>query len=156
MDVKQGMPNSPPDLTLGTSKVHLASLFLTRSLNSNFQLGIIHTVGPNLAGRGVEGPTEDDEKQLSSCYKRCLDVALKEGMNSIAFCSISTGLYCYNLDKATAVAFRTVQTWLTENSSIKMKIVFCTFAHPDTNAYEKELGISKYLTNEVNGFNSRK
>jgi O-acetyl-ADP-ribose deacetylase (regulator of RNase III) len=64
---------------------------------------VIHTVGP--VYRGANPSTE---RLLESAYRRSLEVALANGIRSVAFPSISTGVYGYPLEEAAPVALRTV------------------------------------------------
>lgn len=68
---------------------------------------ILHTVGP----RYKEANKTRCQELLSSCYRTCLEVATMNGIRSIAFCSISTGIFQYPLPDATAVAMTTIRDW---------------------------------------------
>ena len=96
---------------------------------------VVHTVGPIVQGR-VPGPR--DEQALASCYTSCLDAAEASGARSIAFCSISTGLFGYPVERAAPVALGTVETWL-ERRRGEMHVVFNTFSASDTLVYRKAL-----------------
>jgi O-acetyl-ADP-ribose deacetylase (regulator of RNase III) len=71
---------------------------------------VIHTVGPVYWQEG----TERAAKLLTSAYRRSLEVAMENGVRSVAFPSISTGAYGYPIDKAAAVALRAVMAFLDE------------------------------------------
>lgn len=71
---------------------------------------IIHTVGPVWRG-GDSG----EEEALKSCYKNALLLAKENGIRSIAFPSISTGLYCFPVEKAAEIAMNTVKKFISEN-----------------------------------------
>ena len=95
---------------------------------------VIHTVGPI-----VQGPlTKKHEELLASCYKSCLDIAEKNGVKSIAFCCISTGVFMFPNQRAAEIAVETVKNWLDETGS-EMKIVFNVFKDLDFEIYEKLL-----------------
>jgi O-acetyl-ADP-ribose deacetylase (regulator of RNase III) len=70
---------------------------------------VIHTVGPIFENR----PT--DAMQLASCYENCLRLAVKNDLRSIAFPAISTGIYGYPVEDATAIALTTVWDFLAAN-----------------------------------------
>jgi len=82
---------------------------------------VIHTVGPVWAG-GVSGETQ----LLTSCYRRSLEIAAERRLTSIAFPSISTGVYRYPIRKAAKIAFNAVTTFVQQPSSIQ-RVVFCCF-----------------------------
>ncbi len=65
---------------------------------------VIHTPGPIWQG-GHRG----EAKLLASCYNSCLTLAVGNGIRSIAFPSISTGVYSYPLDEAAAIAVKTAK-----------------------------------------------
>ena len=64
---------------------------------------IIHTVGPIWIGGGIGEP-----KMLKSCHRECLQLAVENGVQSIAFPAISTGTFRYPLEKAGPIALKTV------------------------------------------------
>ena len=87
---------------------------------------VIHTVGPAIP-YGAEPSSEDCEK-LESCYKSCLDLAGYNGLKSIAFCSISTGVFNFPQIKAAQIAIRTVEDYLSENETSLEKVIFDSFS----------------------------
>ena len=97
---------------------------------------IIHTVGP--VWRGGESGESD---LLSSCYRRCIELAQENGISSIAFPCISTGVYRYPTQLAAKVAIQSVLESLRKNSSIA-EVVFCCFAQEDCLYYERLLSES--------------
>jgi O-acetyl-ADP-ribose deacetylase (regulator of RNase III) len=94
---------------------------------------VIHTVGPVWRG-GHAGEAE----LLADCYRRSLDEAERVGAMSIAFPSISTGLYGYPVAAAADVAVRSVRGRLDAGSSIDA-VVFCTYGSEATAAFEAAL-----------------
>lgn len=96
---------------------------------------VIHTVGPIVSDR----LTKEHCKKLESCYKSCLELAAQYGIESIAFCCISTGEFRFLNDRAAEIAVKTVKNFLTENKSIK-KVIFNVFKDTDRQIYEELLG----------------
>jgi len=86
---------------------------------------IIHTVGP--VWRGGEAGEPD---QLASCYRRCMEIANAQGFASIAFPSISTGIFGYPIEQAAAVAVATVRGALAAGSSVT-EVLFACFSETD-------------------------
>ena len=95
---------------------------------------IIHTVGPVWRG-GEAGEPE----QLSSCYRRCMEIANAQGFASIAFPSISTGIFGYPIEQAAGVAVTTVRKALAAGSSVT-EVTFACFSDADLAVYQAVLG----------------
>ena len=95
---------------------------------------VIHTVGP--VWHGGEGR---ETELLASCYYKSLMVAVENGIRTIAFPSISTGVYGYPVDKAAKVAVQTVNRFLTDNPG-KIDVVYWVLFDDRTfNAYQSEI-----------------
>lgn len=90
---------------------------------------VIHTVGP----------IGNDPKKLSSCYNRCLEIVKEEKLRTVAFPCISTGIYGYDIQKATPVVLTTVRKWLRDNHENIDRIIFCIFLAKDVQVYEENL-----------------
>lgn len=91
---------------------------------------ILHTVGPIVQGR----LTKEHERQLASCYRSCLNLAEQNGLESVAFCCISTGVFMFPQQRAAEIAVETVRSWLDETGS-QMKVVFNVFKDRDLQIY---------------------
>lgn len=92
---------------------------------------VIHTVGPVWKGGNYGEP-----EKLASCYKRSLEIALANGVKSIAFPNISTGVYGYPKSDAAKIAVQTVTQFLTENGEIE-KVIFCVFDMENMEIYKR-------------------
>lgn len=124
-----------PDLVhecrlLGGCKTGEAKLTRGYRLPAGF---IIHTVGPVWRGGGY-----GEAELLQSCYQRALTIAAAQGLHSIAFPSISTGIYGYPIDLAAAIAIGTCRVFLLQPTSIE-RIVFCCFSAADLDVYQRQL-----------------
>ena len=95
---------------------------------------IIHTVGPIINGK----LTSEDCDLLESCYKSCLELAVKNNLDSIAFCCISTGEFHFPNDKAAQIAVKTVEEFMKKETSLK-KVIFNVFKDMDKEIYRKLL-----------------
>ena len=95
---------------------------------------ILHTVGPRIQ-RFV---SIKDEELLASCYSECLKLAADTGVESIAFCCISTGIFCFPQQRAAEIAISTVRKFLNTDNRIK-KVVFNVFKDEDFAIYSKEI-----------------
>lgn len=94
---------------------------------------IIHTVGPVWRG-GANGEPE----LLASCYRRSLEIAAAAEVRSIAFPSISTGIFGYPIEAASQVAVTSVRSFLARESSVE-SVVFCCFSETDLAIYDAML-----------------
>lgn len=92
---------------------------------------VIHAVGPVWRG-GAHGEAD----LLASCYRRCLQIAAQAGVRTIAFPSISTGIYGYPIEQAAAVAVGTVRDALRDASTPIREVIFCCFSAQDLAVYE--------------------
>ena len=95
---------------------------------------VLHTVGPI-----IEGPvTAEDERLLASCYRSCLELAEENGVDSIAFCCISTGVFHFPNQRAAEIAVETVRKFKAETGS-EMKVIFNVFKDLDFEIYRRLL-----------------
>jgi O-acetyl-ADP-ribose deacetylase (regulator of RNase III) len=98
---------------------------------------IIHTVGPVWVG----GNNNEDEL-LASCYLNSLRLAVENGIKTIAFPAISTGVYGFPLERATKIAVSTVKDFLSNDNTLE-KVIFVCF---DDNTY-------RVYSEIISGFN---
>ena len=96
---------------------------------------VLHTVGPIVQGR----VTAEDERLLASCYRACLELAAENGLESVAFCCISTGEFHFPNDRAAEIAVETVRAFLGRETSVK-KVIFNVFKDLDRAIYARLLG----------------
>lgn len=96
---------------------------------------VIHTVGPIVQGK----LTQKDQDLLRSCYRSCLDLAEERGIESIAFCCISTGVFCFPNARAAEIAVETVKEHKAQTGS-DIKVVFNVFKEEDEGIYRRLLG----------------
>jgi len=94
---------------------------------------VIHTVGPVWNG-GASG----EHTKLRSAYRRCFEVLHENALRSVAFPSISTGVYGYPIEKASVIAIKTAKECLEEFKEIE-KVVFVLFSSLDYNTYKKHM-----------------
>ena len=94
---------------------------------------VIHTVGP-VYRSGSAGEPE----LLRNAYANSLNLAEKHGLRSIAFPSISTGVYGYPIEEASKIAIRSVVGHL-NGQTIVEKVVFVLFSFPDFEVYRKNM-----------------
>ena len=97
---------------------------------------VIHTVGPVWRG-GEHGEPE----LLASCYRRAIGVAAQNGLRSLAFPSISTGVYGYPFEPAARIAIATVRAATRELTGIA-EVIFCCHSAGDLAIYQRLLGQS--------------
>ncbi len=105
-------------------------------ITSGYQLParyVIHTVGPVWHG-GQHGEAE----LLASCYRRSLEIATSYQLLSIAFPSISTGVYGYPFLQAAQVAISSVNDFIQHDDSL-ITIIYCCFSSKDKQIYDQIL-----------------
>jgi O-acetyl-ADP-ribose deacetylase len=83
---------------------------------------VIHTVGPVWSG-GAKG----EPAVLASCYEQSLNLAVRHGLKSVAFPSISTGVFGYPVELAAPTAVRTVREFTAHTDEID-EVIFCCFS----------------------------
>ena len=86
---------------------------------------VIHTVGPVYYGKGNE------PELLASCYRNSLAIAKENGLQSIAFPCISTGVYGYPKAEAAQIAMRTIK-----ESDYDGEVIVCCFSQSDATYYQ--------------------
>ena len=94
---------------------------------------VIHTVGPIVYGR----LTKNDCDLLRSCYLSCLEIAERNGVESIAFCCISTGEFHFPNRAAAQIAVDTVKEYKTHSN---IEVIFNVFKDEDYEIYRELLG----------------
>ena len=97
---------------------------------------ILHTVGPIIQW----SVTKEDEALLTSCYRECLKLAADQGVESIAFCCISTGVFRFPQQRAAEIAVATVKEFMKKDDNVK-KAVFNVFKEEDLRIYKDLLKI---------------
>ncbi|HEY3082559.1 MAG TPA: O-acetyl-ADP-ribose deacetylase [Chloroflexota bacterium] len=97
---------------------------------------VIHTVGPVWHGGGRGEP-----ELLASCYRSVFALARERGIRTLAFPAISTGVYGYPLEDATAVAVAETRRFVGENPDALDRVVFVCFGQAAHDAYARELGV---------------
>lgn len=93
---------------------------------------VFHAVGPIYHGR------KEDEQLLASAYQSCLNLAEQKGITSIAFPSLSTGVYGYPLEEAAPVALHTIIEHIKKPTSLK-QVTMVLFGNRAYQAFEKAL-----------------
>ena len=96
---------------------------------------VIHTVGPVVSG----DVTETDEELLRSCYLSCLEKASENRVKSIAFCCISTGVFCFPNRRAAEIAVETVREYRSKNNG-GIEVIFNVWKDIDLEIYRGLLG----------------
>jgi O-acetyl-ADP-ribose deacetylase (regulator of RNase III) len=94
---------------------------------------VIHAVGP-VYHDGKHG----EDRLLSGAYKTSLELAVKHNLKSIAFPSISTGVYGYPVEQASEIALKTVMDFIKKNNTLSL-VRFVLFSDGDLKVYEKTL-----------------
>ena len=117
---------------------------------------IIHTLGP----LGDDSFASNAIQELGLCYKNCLDIAVQNGIRSVAFSNISVGALSFSIEKAAPIAVSAVLEWLSreENAYQIDLIVFANSSHFDCSVYTSILrsklsltGVTDFNTGNGNG-----
>ncbi|MBR5338784.1 MAG: protein-ADP-ribose hydrolase [Lachnospiraceae bacterium] len=96
---------------------------------------VVHIVGPIVSGK----LTQALEQDLSCCYKNTLDLCVENGIRSVAFCCISTGVFSFPNERAAEIAVQTVTEWLMAHPDGMERVIFNVFKDEDKAYYEAEL-----------------
>ena len=91
---------------------------------------VIHTVGPVWHGGGRNEP-----ELLASCYRRAIEIAAQNGIRTLAFPGISTGVYGYPKEPAARIAVATVRNSVQAFSAIR-EVIFCCHSADDLALYQ--------------------
>jgi len=97
---------------------------------------VVHIVGPIVEG----ALTEPLERDLAACYGNTLDLCRENGLRSVAFCCISTGVFRFPADRAAQIATDTVSRWLDGHPGAVDRVIFNVFSDGDLVRYERLLG----------------
>ena len=98
---------------------------------------VIHTVGP-IIPNGI--PTESQKEQLASCYRNIMACADENGLESVAFCCISTGEFRFPNQLAAEIAVQTVKDYLNAHPDCSVRqVVFNVFKDEDRDIYQRIL-----------------
>ncbi len=100
---------------------------------------IIHTVGPVWRG-GSNGEPE----LLEQCYRNCIEIAEQHQLRTVAFPSISTGIFGYPITLAARTAIAVTRDAISTQSSI-VEVTFCCFSDGDLAEYERALSERRTL-----------
>ena len=113
---------------------------------------VIHTVGPRW-----HGGKYNEADILANCYRNSLHLAVEHGIRSVAFPSISTGIYSYPLHQAATIAVNSVSKFVYENPDSLDEIVWVLFDAKTKEAYDKALNeLDKSLTEQMRNSSVRK
>lgn len=114
--------------------LHTGKAFITKGHNLPAKY-VIHTVGPIV----YERVTEKEKIQLINCYRSSLELAVENGIRTIAFPCISTGEFRFPKEEACKLAILAVENFLKEHRENFDKIVFNVYGEEDYKIYERNL-----------------
>ena len=95
---------------------------------------IVHVVGPVVGG----ALTDTHREQLAACYRNTMMLCDRQGVHSLAFCCISTGVFSFPQEAAADIAVRTVKDYLDGNTKIR-RVIFNVFTDEDARIYRERL-----------------
>ena len=96
---------------------------------------VLHTVGPIVQGQ----VTRQDRLDLANCYRACLALAAENGLRSVAFCCISTGVFHFPNRQAAEIAVKTVTECLNRQPTSIQRVIFNVFKDIDADIYRSLL-----------------
>ena len=96
---------------------------------------VVHVVGPIVQ----YGLTPELERDLADCYRNTLDLCRDEGLRSVAFCCISTGVFRFPNRRAAEIAVATVTDWLAAHEGAMDRVIFNVFKDEDRELYHELL-----------------
>lgn len=114
--------------SLGGCPTGEAKITKAYKLSSKF---VIHTPGPIW-----QGGKNNEAVLLAACYQNTLQLAIKNGALTVAFPSISTGVYNYPIEEASKIALKTVHSLL-HKAQVSIQVVFVCFSKQDQMIYQK-------------------
>ena len=97
---------------------------------------VIHVVGPIVQS----ALTPELEQDLEDCYRNTLELCAENGLKSVAFCCISTGVFRFPNKRAAEIAVKTVTDWMKEHPGVMERVIFNVFKEEDRVLYEGLLG----------------
>src|SRR3569833_114091 len=96
---------------------------------------VFHTAGPVWSGGKKNEPD-----LLANCYRNCIDAAAKRGLESLAYCSISTGVYRFRIALAAPLAVSTVMDYLRAHASTSLRrVIFAMYGADEFDEFTKAL-----------------
>ena len=126
-----------PGHTCIDNAIHSAAgLELRQACASRF---VIHTVGPIVSGE----LTDEHREALTRSYRRCLEEATAHGLNTVAFCCISTGVFGFPQEEAARIAVSTVTDFLDSGTpgASELRVIVDVFGDHDEALYRALLGL---------------
>ena len=93
---------------------------------------VIHIVGPIVSGE----LTPALEQELAACYTNSLNMCAENGLRTVAFCCISTGVFRFPAERAAQIAVKTVRQWLADHENVMDRVIFNVFGDKDREIYE--------------------
>ena len=96
---------------------------------------VVHIVGPIVQ----DELTPELEEDLADCYTNTLELCAENGLRSVAFCCISTGVFRFPNKRAAEIAVHTVKEWLEAHPGKVDRVIFNVFKDEDRRYYESEL-----------------
>ena len=93
---------------------------------------VVHIVGPIVTG----SLTQKHKTELAACYTNTLDLCMREGFKSLAFCCISTGVFHFPNEAAAEITVNTVRGWRETHGDAMERIIFNVFKDEDKKYYE--------------------